>query len=525
MNTAKTVIRQEKKDNNRIILLTMALFFTGIVFILSSSSAGLIMNGSNDPAAFMKKQLLFGAIAFTVGFIIYKTPLKLILENLNLIQIFTIILMLSVFVIGKEVNGNKNWLQFGPFSIQPSEFAKITLIFLAAKVLGNNDVNDKETLKKLAITVLPILLIVVAQKDLGTAMIMGAIVLAMMYLSGLKPKTLLMFIGAGILGVLALSIASPYRMKRMLIFTNPFRDYYGMGYQIVQGIYAAANGGLFGQGIGNSIHKYGFLPENHTDFIFAVVAEEIGFIGGALVIILFVLLVANMLKVAFKIKNKQLSLTCAGIASFIAIESLMNLGVVVSLMPVTGVTLPFISYGGSSVISKILCVSLVLNINKSSRKIDAEDLDRELQENNRRRYENNRNFRNNVYTFTTNSYNSVRNFSTNIITNTAKGSKAIAITVKDTLSRNKSQFTNVKSNISSKKSKFKSSKNSKSKFKKISTTKSKSNTIKQDNLDFINLDQVYFNESNFKNQNIQQSNDEELNEIDLNTFDVKKFNK
>ena len=126
MNTAKTVIRQEKKDNNRIILLTMALFFTGIVFILSSSSAGLIMNGSDDPASFMKKQLLFGIIAFIAGFIIYKIPLKLILENLNLIQMFTIILMLSVFIICKEVNGNKNWLQFGPFSIQPSEFAKIT---------------------------------------------------------------------------------------------------------------------------------------------------------------------------------------------------------------------------------------------------------------------------------------------------------------------------------------------------------------------------------------------------------------
>ncbi len=529
MNTAKTVMRQEKRENNRIISIVLALFFIGAVFVFSSSSAGLIMNGSEDTSVFFKKQLIFGFISLIIGVVIYKTPLKTIINNLSVIQIFTIALMLSVFVIGKEVNGNKNWLQLGPLSMQPAEFAKITLILLTAKIIGNGDVNNKDTLKKLLYTVGPIVLIVVAQKDLGTAIIMGAIVLVMMYMSGLHPKTLMILIGIGLAGILALSIASPYRIKRMLIFADPFSDYYGMGYQIVQSLYAVSNGGLLGQGIGNSIHKYGFLPENHTDFIFAVVAEELGFVGATLVILLFLLLIVSMLRIAFKLKNKQLSLTASGIASFIAIESLLNLGVVVSLMPVTGVTLPFISYGGSSLMSKMICVALLLNINKSSRKTNAEELDKEIYESSMKRNHTNTMIRKNTGSFVRNTYTRTMNFSNNLMSNGKNTINNTAKKVINALMTSKDKLSNVKLN---KNESNKFNRNKKTSFKTDKNSKFK--TMNQNqydmNLQKINLNGVLFNKENInskKNVNEHMNNlntEENLKEIDLSNIDIRKFN-
>lgn len=528
----KRVMRQEKKDNGKILLYTIALYLIGVVFVLSSSSAGLIMNGNENPIVFMQKQLLFGAIALVAGFIVYKINVKFLIDNYRAIFYFTIGLLLAVLLIGSEIKGSKSWIRLGGFSIQPAEFAKITLILMVSTVLKYKDVNTPETYKKLCLYTLPILGLVVAQGDLGTVMIMGAILLAMMYLGGIHKRILAGLTGMGIIGILILSVISPYRMKRMLIFLDPFSDYYGMGYQIIQSLYSVANGGLLGQGLGNSIHKYGYLPENHTDFIFSIVTEEIGLIGSSLVILLFILLIMQIFKVAFRIQNKQLSLICAGMGSFIAIESLLNLSVVVSLMPVTGVTLPFLSYGGSSLISKFICIAIVIGVNEISVKTEARYIDEERikqakqrQKVRQRSFEKANNFRRNAV-------NNIKNITHNGMIKVSKRYREANHVNKENFKKVTTKFSSEGKRIAKKKDTFinmksKSNKNKtlKTKFKvntsknKILKTKSIINN-KDSKFNSINLDETYLDHAGFNTRF-----EENLTEVDLGSIDIKQFNK
>lgn len=527
------VMRQDKRENNSILICTMALILIGIVFVFSSSSAELIMKGSNKVTSFMNKQILYGCLGLIAGYIVYKVNLKFIIDNSTNILFATIAILMFVLLVAEPVKGARSWLKLGPFSLQPSEFAKITLILMTAQALKGNDVNNKETFKKIAFSTIPILILVVLQKDLGTVMIMGAIILAMMYLAGIEKKILGGISLAGLVGILVLSILSPYRMKRMLVFLNPFDSYYGLGYQIVQSLYAVATGGVFGVGLGNSIHKFGFLPENHTDFIFSIVIEEVGLVGATIVIFLFVLLITQMLRVAFRVKNKQHSLIVSGIASFIAIESLLNLAVVVSLMPVTGVTLPFISYGGSSLLSKAICVSLVLNINKSSKKTDSTRIDIEREQYSKKRQEKQDKNLNAVKTFGKNTRKITRAFLSNSIKGIMNGVNVVKTSIKEGCSKVTSTFNSKKTSVKDKKSfsktkvtKFKKSSNVKSSKKSFSKKKQSNKFVHKNytehrnslEMETINLDEVYLKESGFDNK------EEYLNEIDLNSVDFKQFN-
>lgn len=527
MNRATNrVMRQDKRENNSIIICTIALFLIGVVFIFSSSSAGLIMKGNDNVTAFMNKQILFGILGFISAFIVYKINLRWILDNSTNILFATIGILIVVLFIADTVKGARSWLKIGPFSIQPAEFAKLTIILMTAKVLKEKDVNSIETFKKLAFVTMPILILVVLQKDLGTVMIMSAIILAMMYLAGVNKKTLGGITALGVIGVIILSILSPYRIKRMLIFLDPFSDYYGVGYQIIQSLYAIANGNLFGQGLGNSIHKYGFLPENHTDFIFSVITEEVGLIGASIVIFLFVLLITQILRIAFRLKNKQLSLITAGIASYIAIESLLNLSVVVSLMPVTGVTLPFISYGGSSLLSKSICIGLILNINKSSKKIEARTIDSEREEQSKKRQEKQEKHFESVKNFKQKTQKNIRMFAANLTNSIKSGFNKVVEIFKESgkkltsiiKNNKKKQIKTLKTTKKNNKSSFsKEKKKTFSKSKRTSFSSSKKKTS-QSNMKSIDLDQVYYDELGFG------EDQEYMNEIDLASVDIEKFN-
>lgn len=531
----KRVMRQEKKDNGKIILYTMALYLIGVVFVLSSSSAGLIMNGSENPIVFMQKQLLFGAIALIAGFIIYKINVKFLIDNYKAIFYFTIGILLIVLLIGAEVKGSKSWFKLGGFSIQPAEFAKLTLILMMSTALKHKNVNTPETYKKICLYTLPILGLVVAQGDLGTVMIMGAILLAMMYLGGIQKRILAALTGMGIVAILILSIISPYRMKRMLIFLDPFADYYGMGYQIIQSLYSVANGGLLGRGLGNSVHKFGYLPENHTDFIFSIITEEIGLVGSALVILIFILLVMQIFKVAFRIQNKQLSLICAGIGSFIAIESLLNLSVVVSLMPVTGVTLPFLSYGGSSLISKFICIAIVLGINEIAVKTEARYLDEERIEQAKQRQRMRQNSFEKANNIRKNTVNNIKNFTYTEIKKVSKRYREATHTNKENSKKVTTKFSSEGKRIAKKKDTFikMKSKLNKNKTKNTLHTKFKSSTSKNKTLktkgfvkskdskfNSINLDETYLDHAGFNTKF-----EENLTEVDLGSIDIKQFNK
>lgn len=361
-----------KKENRDLLFIVISLYIIGLVFILSSSSANLVIK-NEDPFYFVKKQLIFGAISMIPFCMAYFINIKNILKQDKLIFIASILILLLVLLFGKDIKGNKNWLVLGPMSLQPSEFVKISLIicssvYLRAKVI------DKEVLKKAIFIMIVLVGLVVVQGDLGTVIIMSSISLFILFIAGTSLKFLGTICIFGLLGLAVAIMKAPFRMKRIAIFLNPFQDYYGMGYQIIQSLFCMANGGFFGRGIYESVQKYGFLPENHTDFIFSIIVEEVGFVGAAILLSLFVLLVTKIFKIAYSLKEKEYTIIVSGIGCLIAIEALLNLGVTVSLLPVAGVTLPFVSYGGSSLMSKITAIAIVLNINKNCEKLNEDDI-------------------------------------------------------------------------------------------------------------------------------------------------------
>lgn len=523
----RLIMKQDKRDNARIILTTMLLYLIGVIFVFSASSASLIMNGNENITSFVEKQILFGILATIGGVICSKINPRFFIKHQKEIFYFTLAILGLVLLIAPEVKGARSWLKIGSFSLQPAEFAKLTLILMASSTLKDRDVNSPEVYKRLCMYTLPILVLVVLQGDLGTVMIMGAILLAMMYLGGIHKILLSGITAAGIVGVLILSIISPYRIKRMLIFLNPESDYYGMGYQIIQSLYSIANGGLFGQGIGNSVHKFGYLPENHTDFIFSILTEETGFVGASLVIILFILLITHIFKVAFRIQNKQLSLICAGIGCYIAIESLLNLFVVVSLMPVTGVTLPFLSYGGSSLISKFLAIGIVVGVSKYAKKTEARKLDEERINQARQRQMMRAESFKNMEAFKQKTRSNIKNVLKNITNTLLNGYRAVAKSNKENFKKvtlkkfkkNDSSFKQTKKKTL-KSSSFKVNKKQKPAFKKINKKEKSffsSFEKRQSNFNKINLDEMYLDDSGFNST-------EDLTEIDLGAIDIKKFN-
>ena len=269
--------------------------------------------------------------------------------------------------IGSIRNGSRSWFGIGGLGIQPSEFAKLGLIIFTAKYLANNQKNMNDV-KKGAIPIFLVIgvffLLIMLEPDFGTAMVMALTLIALIFISGLPFS---FFIKLGILGlggIVALIIAAPYRMARIVSFLNPWSDPLGSGYQIIQSLYAIGPGGLLGQGFLNSRQKHFYLPEPQTDFIFSIISEEFGFLGVLIVCGFFFFIFYRMLRIALRSSDLFCKYLAFGLAFGILIQAVLNLAVVVGLIPVTGVTLPFFSYGGSSLLMSMISVGLVLNISR-----------------------------------------------------------------------------------------------------------------------------------------------------------------
>lgn len=267
-------------------------------------------------------------------------------------------------------NGSRSWIGVGAFSIQPSEFMKLAMIAFLAKYLSENQKNITSFKRGLlpALTLLFIAFgMIMLQPDLGTGTVMVGTCIAMIFVAGARVSH---FIGLGVLGLAgfaALVLSAPYRMKRITSFLNPWEDPLGSGFQIIQSLYAIGPGGLFGLGLGQSRQKFFYLPEPQTDFIFAILAEELGFIGGSLVLLLFSLLLWRGVRIALGAPDLYGSFLAIGIICMVAIQVMINIGVVTGLMPVTGITLPFLSYGGSSLTLMLMAIGVLLNISKHAR--------------------------------------------------------------------------------------------------------------------------------------------------------------
>ncbi len=359
---------KKKKINILLLISVLIVSIFGIIMIYSASYIWAEYK-YNDPYKFVKNQGLFFIIGTFLMLIISKIDYKIYYKYANKILITCFILLILVLIpgIGTVRNGSRSWFGIGSFGIQPSEFAKLGLIIFVSKYLTNNE-NSMKNIKK---GVLPILFltllmfgIIMLQPDFGTGTILVMSIVGLMFVGGVDFKFFLKIALVGLMGVVGLILIAPYRLARILSFLNPWKDPLGSGFQIIQSLYAIGPAGLFGMGLGNSIQKHFYLPEPQTDFIFSIISEEFGFLGIIIVVFLFLSIIISGFGISKKCNTLFGKYVSFGITFQIGFQSLLNLMVVVGLIPVTGVTLPFISYGGSSLLITLCSIGLILNISK-----------------------------------------------------------------------------------------------------------------------------------------------------------------
>jgi cell division protein FtsW len=353
------------------MIVTFILLAFGLIMVYSASAVWAQYKFS-DSFFFAKRQLLFAGLGMAAMFFMMNVDYWSWRKWAKPILIACFILLLIVLIpgVGMERNGSRSWIGVGAFSIQPSEFIKLALISFLAKFLAENQ-RYVTTVKKGLLPSLSLVFfafgLIMLQPDLGTGTVMVGTCFVMLFIAGARISHFV-FLGLfGLAGFVGLILSAPYRMARITSFLDPWQDPLNSGFQIIQSLYAIGPGGLFGLGLGHSRQKFFYLPEPQTDFIFAILAEELGFIGGSLVILLFALLLWRGIKVALGAPDLYGSFLAVGIISMIAIQVMINIGVVTGLMPVTGITLPFLSYGGSSLTIMLMAVGVLLNISRYAR--------------------------------------------------------------------------------------------------------------------------------------------------------------
>ncbi len=321
-----------------------------------------------DSLKYVKQQSLFIILGLLLIYIVNKIDYRIYYEKANLILLSCLFLLILVLIpgLGTIRNGSRSWFGVGSFGIQPSEFAKIGLIIFTAKYLSKSEKIGKSIKNFLPIFAILglIFILIMLQPDFGTGMILIISIVGLLFASGLDFKYFYYLIGLGLLGITALIISAPYRLDRIISFVNPWKDPLGSGFQIIQSLYAIGPGGLFGVGFLNSRQKHFYLPEPQTDFIYSIICEEFGIVGAIVVIFLFFVILYTSINIAIKQKDLFAKYLVYGIVFQIIIQAVLNLSVVVGLIPVTGVTLPFLSYGGSSLLVSMASIGIILNISK-----------------------------------------------------------------------------------------------------------------------------------------------------------------
>jgi rod shape determining protein RodA len=350
-----------------LVLSTVALLGAGVLLVWSASAD----HASFVPTSHVKKQLVNIAIGIVLALLVTATDHRWVRILAPLVYAASVVGLVLVLVMGSTVNGSRSWIFLGPLSIQPAEFAKLAVIVGMALVVAERtegrrrDVRHLEVVGMLAIASVPAVLILL-QPDLGTMLVLSATVFGVIAVSGAPRRWLFGLVTAALAGaaaVVQLGVLRQYQIDRFMAFTNPELDPRGAGYNTEQARIAIGNGGLFGQGLfDGSQTRSGFVPEQHTDFIFTVAGEELGLVGSGLVILLLGVLLWRALMIASHAPDLFGRLTAAGIACWIGFQSFQNVGMCLGIMPVTGVPLPLVSYGGSSMFATLIAVGLLQNI-------------------------------------------------------------------------------------------------------------------------------------------------------------------
>ena len=348
-----------------LLLGASALLLTiGLIMVLSASSVRSYLT-YDDSYAVVKRQLLWVAVGLPCAWVASRMPVKHVRRLAYPSFLLALVLLALVARFGVLINGNKNWLAIGPFTMQPAEVAKLAIVLWAANIYAHKERRLRE-LHHLLVPVVPGLLavigLVLVGRDLGTAMVLGIIMLGMLWVVGAPMR--LFVLSISILGAAAAALAAmdPERLNRITHFTDPFKDYTDAGWQPAHGLYALSSGGWFGQGIGASTQKWGDLPEAHTDFIFAVLGEELGLVGTLLVVALFFTIAYAAVRVALSTEDPFVRYATFGIVVWLLGQMMINVGMVLAVLPVIGIPLPIVSYGGSALLPSLVALGLVIGV-------------------------------------------------------------------------------------------------------------------------------------------------------------------
>ena len=341
---------------------TVALICFGLIFVYSSSGVYASQKYGNE-FIFIKKQAMYLVPGFLIAWLGAKVPLEKIQKMSPYLFGITLlaVLLTKAPYIGRKVGGASRWLALGPVGVQPSEFLKIASVLFCASLLASKPYD----LRRLMF-VFPALGALLIQPDFGSTLILICGLVGIVFMHGIPKRLFAICLAVFIPLLLLVMVAAPYRVRRLTTFLDPFADPLGAGFQVIQSFVAIASGGLFGKGLGASQQKLFFLPEAHTDFILAVIGEEMGFIGIVSLVIIFLLLFVSMIQVVISARTSFERLVSAGFFSMMAGSCMVNMAVVAGLLPTKGLPLPFISSGGSSLLANLFMMGLVAQIQKNS---------------------------------------------------------------------------------------------------------------------------------------------------------------
>jgi cell division protein FtsW len=346
-----------------LVLVPLALVAFGLVMVYDATSAPAALS-NGDPMSYLEKQAVYAVLGFALMLVVARVDYRKLRALAPPLVLTSLALCLAVLALGPPVNGARRWLALGPATFQPSELAKLAVLVWGAAYLSRRPAprTIKELARPVGILVGLFCLLILAEPDLGTAITLVVVVAAILLVSGTPPRTLMLAGGASLALGLAAVWFEPYRRARLFSFLDPWKDAQGAGFQTVQALLGLASGGIFGTGLGQGVIKDNYLPEAHTDMILAVVGEELGLIGITLVVGAYVALAYAGLRVALQCKDPFGKRLAAGIVALICGQALINLAAVLGLAPLTGIPLPFISYGGSSLVVSLVSIGILLNI-------------------------------------------------------------------------------------------------------------------------------------------------------------------
>ena len=354
-----------------LICIPLALIGIGVIMIYSASSL-VAAQKYHDSTYFLKKQLLFGLCGIMCMIAISRISYGELRRWAYLFWAGCCVLLGLVFVpgLGVKAGGAVRWLQLGPITFQPAELAKLAVVIALACSLSKK---DPERIKTFSVGVvphliitLPVCILIVLQPDFGTAAMLAIVLFVMLFIAGVRPQYLLGMVLAAAVAGAVLIVQKGYRLERFLTFIDPWKDPTGSGFQIIQSFLAFGSGGITGTGLGKGYQKLYYLPEPHTDFIFSVIGEELGFAGVILVIVLFICLIVCGIRVAVQSYEPFCCYVATGIVVLIGVQTILNMGVVTGLLPTKGLPLPFVSYGGTALLVDQIGIGILLNLSGQS---------------------------------------------------------------------------------------------------------------------------------------------------------------